>query len=514
MSDEASLAEREPDRRLHPLGIITDFVSGLPRWIFPTLAGTAGIIGSGSWFALPLALAFAALFGIGFPFIAWSRFSYSIGPDDIRVDSGVFSRSARSIPYDRIQDVAIERGPLHRLLGLAVVRFETGAGKEEEAALDAVSVEEAERLRLLVRARKAGVEVAPGETATAIEDPEEARLLFAMTTRRLIVFGLFNFSLIFVAVLTGLVQQFDQFLPFEIWDPKAWREMEREAEWLRELGMGWQVIGVVVTLLTMLVLGFVSGIVRTFLADWNYRLERVAAGFRRRRGLLTLTDIVIPARRVQAAFVESRPIRRRFGWQALKLQTLGGADEKEGAHVAAPFAKADEIAPILSEIDLPMPPDSTGFTRVSPWPTALAFGLACLIPLIAALGNHAFATDVGLIPLAAIPVLLLLGGLRWRNHGYLAEGDMLFIRSGFVTRRVAILPFERIQSVDIARSPVMRTFGLGELTAGVAGGGGGAFTIHSIPLAEAQTLSLRLSDAAAAIDWTALAERRTQLHSE
>jgi len=47
-----------------------------------------------------------------------------------------------------------------------------------------------------------------------------------------------------------------------------------------------------------LVVGMLSGIVRTFLRDWDFRLERTSKGFRRRRGMFTRTDVVMPVHRV------------------------------------------------------------------------------------------------------------------------------------------------------------------------------------------------------------------------
>ena len=94
----------------------------------------------------------------------------------------------------------------------------------------------------------------------------------------------------------------------------------------------------------LLILGLVSGVVRTVARDFGFRLTRTQAGLRRRRGLFTLSEVVIPVRRTQVALIESGPIARRLGWYSLSFQTLG-ADQKEGGvQVAAPFARMEEIA--------------------------------------------------------------------------------------------------------------------------------------------------------------------------
>src|SRR5690606_2931745 len=136
------------------------------------------------------------------------------------------SRHARAVPYDRVQDVSLEQKLLPRLFGLAEVRFETGAGGKDEISLAYLSLEEADRLRELVRERKAeAIAADEGASDAAITEVEAAApVLFAMDERRILTFGLFEFSLVIFAVLLGAAQQFEFLLPFEPWDWEAWGE--------------------------------------------------------------------------------------------------------------------------------------------------------------------------------------------------------------------------------------------------------------------------------------------------
>ncbi len=89
----------------------------------------------------------------------------------LRIDSGWLSRTSRAIPFDRVTDVDLEQGPVHRLFGLARVKLETGAsagGKEEEGVLHTISLERAEALREHIRARRDG----PRHSAVAETEAE------------------------------------------------------------------------------------------------------------------------------------------------------------------------------------------------------------------------------------------------------------------------------------------------------------------------------------------------------
>src|SRR5262249_4151286 len=144
-----------------------------------------------------------------------------------------------------------------------------------------LSLPESERLRELVRERKDGVPVAPSPelAATPARETVPTDVLFAMDTRRLVTFGLFEFSLIIFAVLVGAAQQFDFLFPIKIWDWDAWRPIvmggeERIAGWSRSA----QVTALGAAALAVVALGLLSGVVRTFLRDYGFRLERTAKG--------------------------------------------------------------------------------------------------------------------------------------------------------------------------------------------------------------------------------------------
>ncbi len=153
-----SVPANEADgHRLHVSGLLVGFVTGLPQLIFPIFAAIFGVRESRAPQLIPVIIVAVLLISLFFRWLAWMRFRYHVGDHDIRVEKGILNRTARSIPYERIQDVSIEQKLLPRLMGLGEVKFETGGGDGDDAKLSFVTVEEANRLRELVRIRKAGV---------------------------------------------------------------------------------------------------------------------------------------------------------------------------------------------------------------------------------------------------------------------------------------------------------------------------------------------------------------------
>ncbi|MFN2258407.1 MAG: PH domain-containing protein, partial [Parasphingopyxis sp.] len=288
--------------------------------------------------------------------------------------------------------------------------------------------------------------------------------LFAMGPLRLLVFGLFNFSLVFLAILGGTSQYAGSFMPFDFAQPEYW--IGNEAATLLALVS----IGAALFFAgALLMVGMAAGVVRTFLKDYGFRLTRTESGLRRERGLFTRTDVVIPLKRLQAAIVSTGLVRRHFGWQGLALQSLG-SDGKAGTHHdAAPFARRAELEPIFAEMAMPLPPPRERFVSVSsrsPWHRAVLPALALIATaIISGSLQPELLIVVALGALTVAPIIWL----EWRARGYLLDGDTLFVRRGVTKPQTTILPLPKIQSITVRQSLLQRAFGLASLLIGTAG---------------------------------------------
>ncbi len=510
MSDEVAAAPEEW-RRTSPLSFLVRAITGLRNLAFPAVAvvfGSQGWAGAGL-FIVPALLAMVGFTWL-FTWIAWRHFRYRVGEHDIRVEHGLISRSARAVPYERIQDVSLEQKPVPRLFGMAEVRFETGAGGKDELRIAYVTEAEAEALRETVRARKSGEAAAPGGVPAPVEEP--SRTLFAMEPRRLVTFGLFEFSLVAFAVIGGLLQQFDFLLPFDIWNFEAWLELlAGPGHRLQQLGLAAQVIGAGLALATLAILGLVTGLGRTVLRDWDFRLEETPKGLRRRRGLLTRTDTVMPIHRVQALQVTTGILRRRFGWHALKVVSLA-TDAKSASHVVVPFAQMSEIAPVIRVAAFDLPDGMTHWHRPSPryrfdralaGALPLAFGAAVLAAV-----RPLFPAEAATPSLVAVFAMAGLAGLfalrerflsRYDRHAF--DGERIYVRRGWLAPRLDIASRVKLQSVEIAQGPIARRRGYATLHFGVAGG---TLEIDGIPLEDARLIRDGVLHSIARVDFSRL----------
>lgn len=83
---------------------------------------------------------------------------------------------------------------------------------------------------------------------------------------------------------------------------------------------------------------------------------------------------------------------------------------------------------------------------------------------------------------------MTFGFVTWRFTRYVIDGSELRINSGVLTKVSRRIPYERIQSVDIAEPLVARLLGLAELRIEMAGGKDSRTTLKFLRLADAHDL--------------------------
>jgi putative membrane protein len=452
--------ETVADRRLHPATILLRVVKNAPSTVLALPAAIAFLSDRGLGWAL-LAAGLAATVIGGINALGWYRFRYGVGEADIVIESGILSRNRRNIPFARIQDIDIERALLARIFGLSKIRIETGAGGKDEGVLDSVTVAEAARLRETVRAWREGEAPAPEPVSEAVPRPAAAQTLYALDLPRLLLFGLFNFSLVYIAGLFALLQSVDQWLPFDIYDPARWIGL------VGDLPSRFTPAALAVVLFLAILLGVLAGIVRTVARDYGFQLSIEGRRFRREHGLFTRKEAVIARRRVQLGLVQTGPLRRLLGWFSLSFQTLGAGAGASGHQSAAPFARKAELEPILVETQSHrLPPVELEMVSRRHILRVLATSLVPAAVVIAAL---ALKWPQALLLAALLPLIGLRAAAERRFHRYAIKGELLFVARGLWRQRLWLVPLRNVRALSLSRSWLQRRLGLATLSVDTAG---------------------------------------------
>jgi len=392
----------------------------------------------------------------------YQRYEYRLTHDTFDIYSGVFSRREREIPYERIQNVSIDRSAIQRLFGLAVVELETAGGQGAEAALRYVSEEEATRLQDEISERKRGETDATAATATE----QQGEPLYAISRTELALLGVLSFDVRLFPLLIGILSTVSRPLATAFTSSET---VLAQAS-LTYILVRAPLIGAGLYVATALFSGLYA--VTNYYA---FRLWRASDELRFERGLLQRSSGTIPLEKVQTVFITENPLKRLFGYASLRVETAGfWPGEGGGSRAAIPIAKRDRLERLAREIE---PYGSVEFER----PPKRArerymvryLAVVALLVVAAWVGTRftEYAYRWYAVGLLALPVPIA-AHLKWKHRGYAILDSHVVTRNGFWSRRTDIVPYHRIQTVIASKTIFQRNRNLATLVIDTAGTSG------------------------------------------
>lgn len=459
-------------RKLHPMTMFYQIIMNIPAIAFPLYF--AFFQGSfENWFYIALTILVLTL-TIPMRILNYYYFDFSIQPKDILINSGVFSRKHRSIPVKRIQNINIEQNFLQRLLGIAKVTFETAGNSELEGQLEFVSKKDAFELKDTIQNYKYKLEdgySSPTEDLTPEIEPvddtesndkinfhDKSKLLYEITFREIIIHGMTRFRpvLLVLAIWTfSMAQQF-YFIP-QIEDIEAESMISQSVEYISQHTF-FSVIFIVIFLL----LGtWLLDVILTFNQFYNFKLYDSDGKLLTDYGLLTKKHTTIPLNKMQSLTILSNPIKKKFDYFSLIIQTAGyGAQKGGAADIAIPIAQKMllyDITKQIGKIDIP-----NEFTKVSRKTIrrSLIRGLIMVLPII--IGLIYWETQFFWL-LALLPLIVIHSILRWKFMGFAISEDNLIIKTGYFRQKSTIIPIQKIQTISLKSSFFQRRLGLSSL---------------------------------------------------
>lgn len=452
--------------------LVQRFLLSLPALAFLMLPVFRAGANGEAWINLVLAIIIGTV-AIPFIILEYLRFRYWITPQEVGIRRGVLRREHRNIPIERIHTVEIEQSLLPRLFGMAKVKMMTAGSTKAEGVLEYVGLEEAARIREIIRSYQRGQAAAPAVALEPAADtpPAETPLpantasqtLFEMPLKRVLLSGVFRFSLLYIALAFSALQ----YLGVDEDAVVDWLTRGRFKPYLEPLlDSPW--LAAAFAIGSAMLFAWLTGILVNLNKFYQFRLWLDVGKLQKRHGLLTRLEGTIPIRRIQTLVVRTNPLMRRYGWHALELQTMGLDPSETGNQAAMPFARQAEIetvAPHLYPFTLP-----EVFARVSPLHIRrlLVRYTVALLVVVAPVGYFWTPAWGGL---ALWPLLAVLAYFQYRNHGYALDDGLLFVRKGVIRQQTWVMPVEKMQVFFASASFFQRRLGLKSVYADTAGGG-------------------------------------------
>jgi len=484
-----SIPETE-DRYLHPLSVIFSLVDLIKQNIIPAFLGIFGAA-KGDLIYVGLALLFFVPTFI-FALIRYFTIRYRISDGELVVQEGLIFRRVRTVPVERIQNIDMVQGILHRMLNLAEVRVETASGTKPEAVLKVLSLDEMERLREGVQLQKrtsqaASLDAAPGATLAHPDSSARAlspvgsaasELLLKIPISWLAKAGFAsNRGFVLVGLMLGFYFQFAQGNPGDIdaGDLGLWNFIPDDGSPLVKAGV--IAAGLAVGLVLLKLLGIGWYILRFF----GYELRQVGDDFKISCGLLTKVSATVPRKRIQFISVHRGLIMRWMKLAAVRIETAGGAaDDSENATTTVsrrwfiPVLPESSVAEMIAElrpgIDLNM--DGYQWIPLAKRAQSRFIRIACVVScVIVAATFLTFGWQWAIAALIAFPILIFYAIRKSQSVKYARTESGVVYRSGVLAKKTSFSFFEKIQAASWRQTPFDRRWQMATLSVDTAAAG-------------------------------------------
>lgn len=342
---------------------------------------------------------------VGWAFLSWRMTGYAVRGGTLFVRSGVVVRQRRQVRLDRLQGVDVHQPLLARLAGLAALKLELAAGNEATTSLRYLTLADAHALRneLIARSGRRAIDPATGEPTV-----DRERTILTVPTARVLQARLLETSIAVAGLMIYVVLAMTVVLVAGGGLAAAFGALVPVAPWLLAIG---------------------ATLVTRFLQEANFSLGESTDGLRIHSGLVALNHRTIPERRIQGVHISVPLTWRPTGWARLTVDVAGSATSGSGGESMLPAANT--LVPVAARHEV-----EGLFTRVS--------GIRL--------------DDVSFVGVTRPARWLDPFAANWLAVG-LTETTAV-TRTGWVTRRTAVVPYARIQSARATQGPIQRRLGL------------------------------------------------------
>ncbi|KZE37457.1 hypothetical protein AV656_12890 [Bhargavaea cecembensis] len=458
------------NRRMHPGRIILSLYELIKNtaivfiFLFILRRGSeAGWVVAGRWIFIA-AITISVLNIV----LSWWRTTYRLEADSVQIDSGVFSRKHRNVPFRRVQNVNRQVPAVLRLFGLTSLTLETGAdGEDASVKFLAVTKAEAARIEEALdgyrRERMEAARAVPGAEgmeggASEIQEPlpENVRTVhFTPELKDVLKASFLSFSFIaLIPVLATIYSNIDDFF-----------DVESQAEgFLSFLAGSGVVLGITIALFAVAAIAF--GIIRTYLKYGRYEISSDDERIYIRRGVLTEQSLSVRKKNVQAVQITETPLKRLLGLAEAKLVTVGSfEDNLEDISSLYPFLRKQRAVELVGEL-LPDIRVQDGMERL---PKAALTVRMLRFPLTAVIGtvvlyfwrpDFSYIPDWPFLAAALFAFIYLLRYFDYRNTRYAISGPFVQFRKGGLWRETFLSKREKVIEAAVSQSWLQKRFGV------------------------------------------------------
>ena len=475
-------------------------------------------LGGGIGYYLLGLIAFIALW-VGLGLLSWWRRAYAVDADGVYLRSGILSRKLRTARLPRIQSVDVVHPLLGRIFGLGQLTVEVAGGRDSRVVIGFLTTRELQTLRdrildlaagqidlpgpavaggavgasavgrdtgsiddaaSAVRAEglapegAAGSQAAPGQRAVPMQASHFQEYPLYSVDGSVLLGSLLRSVSLYLSLILPTVVIVVGIIAYVVDDPPSGG------------------VFALATTFISTVAGAFSLVWSRFNSAWNFQAAATPSGIRMRYGLTSDTSRTLPPGRVHGVGIAQPILWRGKDWWKVNVTVAGREDRSQDGQNRQ-----------TSNLLLPVGTRDTALRAL--WLVVPDLGVPDPDRLLAqaltgrdddGVGDPqapAGSAERGFVRISRRG--RIFRPLTWRRAAVILTDTCVIIRHGRWRRRVAVFPYERIQSLRVRQGPLARRRSLAALGFDMVAREVPA-SITNLDAADAKALAARISERA------------------
>ncbi|PEZ82401.1 PH domain-containing protein [Bacillus sp. AFS017274] len=382
--------------------------------------------------------------------LKWYTYKYQIKEGTIYITSGLISKSYRTVPLHKVQNVQQRTTLFHKIFSLTSLTFETGmTGDQGTVPFEVISRREAERLEGEYASKQEIPVIEVDIPEERIAEPTHGKTIHFTPTKQDVLKASFT-SLSFLAlipILATLYNTLDDFI-----------NLENAEGFLAKLLDTWWIITIVLAGLICVAVAF--GIVSTFVKYGKYEISSDHERIYIKKGVLDESAFSIQKEKVQAVEITQSIIKRLLGLAEVQLVSAGNTgDEELETNTLYPFLSIERAYGMVEEI-LPAYKVERSMKPLS----KQAFKIRMLRPsffwILTTLAIYYFKPSLWYISLILLVLIYSLRIMDYKNSRYLLNDEFIQFKSGSLETSLFITKRSKVIQIEVERSKLQKLFGL------------------------------------------------------
>ena len=474
-------------------------------------------LGGGIGYYLLGLVAFIALW-VGLGLLSWWRRAYAVDADGVYLRSGILSRKLRTARLPRIQSVDVVHPLLGRIFGLGQLTVEVAGGRDSRVVIGFLTTRELQTLRDRILDLAAGQIDLPGpaseggavgasavgrdtggiDNATSAVRPEGLAPGGAAGSQ----------TAPEQRAVPMRASHFQEYPLYSVDGATLLGSLLRSSS-VYMLGLtviGMLSVGILIILDSMtggealtvissyitIVIGTATVVWSQFNSAWNFQAAATPSGIRMRYGLTSETSRTLPPGRVHGVGIAQPILWRGKDWWKVDVTVAGREDRSQDGqnrqfgNLLLPVGSRDTALRalwlVVPDLGVPDPDRLLAQALIGRDDDGVGDPQA-----------PAGSAERGFVRISRRG--RLFRPLTWRRAAIALTDTCVIIRHGRWRRRVAVFPYERIQSLRVRQGPLARRRGLASLRLDMVAQEVSA-SITNLDAADAKALAARISQRA------------------